>query len=43
VSTPVPGLPVDGAPLTAEEERILGRVEMDALIGVPEVSYGAGA
>jgi len=40
VNTPVPGLPVDGEPLSDEEERILGRVEMDAMIGVPEVVYG---
>ena len=40
MNAPVPGLPVDGAPLTDEEERILGRVEMDALIGVPEPVYG---
>ena len=39
MNTPVPGLPVDGEPLSDEEERILGRVEMDAMIGVPEVVY----
>ena len=39
VNPPVPGLPADGEPLSDEEERILGRVEMDAMIGVPEVVY----
>ena len=35
----VPGRPVDGWPLDDRERRILGRVEMDALIDVPEPGY----
>lgn len=36
---PVPG---DGRPLDAYERRILGRIEIDALIDVPEVTYSRG-
>jgi hypothetical protein len=34
-------VPADGQPLSAEEERILGRIEMDALIGIPEPRDGS--
>ena len=39
---PVPGLPEDGTPLDDHEARILGRIEMDALIRVPEPVYAPG-
>lgn len=33
------GLPSDGTPLDDYEQRILGRIDMDALITVPEPRY----
>ena len=43
MSTLVPGLPQDGTPLSFSEERALGDVEMDSMIGVPEPVYDGGA
>ena len=37
-----PGLPVDGEPLTFDEQRALADVEMDNLITIPEPVYGRG-
>jgi hypothetical protein len=34
-------VPADGAPLSDEEERILGRIEMDAMITIPEPADGS--
>jgi len=34
-------VPADGAPLSEEEKRILGRIEMDALISIPEPADGS--
>jgi hypothetical protein len=43
VTEAVPGAPADGEPLTDCERRVLGRIEMDACIRVPEVVYHPGA
>ncbi len=37
-----PGRPVDGEPLTFDEQRALSDVEMDGLITIPETVYRAG-
>jgi hypothetical protein len=34
-------VPADGTPLSDEEERILGRIEMDAMITIPEPADGS--
>ena len=39
----VPGAPQDGKPLSEEEERVLGRISMDALIDVAEPAYKNGS